>query len=69
MGGRKETNIEERNLIAKFALKGKFLRKTAEIVGRSHTTIQEIVNKFKYDGIVQYKKGRGWKPILSERDE
>ncbi|GBM63854.1 hypothetical protein AVEN_69867-1 [Araneus ventricosus] len=38
----------------------------AEIVGRSHTCTQKIIKKFKSDGLIENKSGRGRKCIVSD---
>ena len=69
MPRRRKTTIKEQHLIVKLALKGNSLRKIGQIVGKTHSTIQKIVDKFKYEGTVHNKAGRGRKSILTERDE
>ncbi|GBM38639.1 hypothetical protein AVEN_37441-1 [Araneus ventricosus] len=38
----------------------------AKIVGRYHTCIQKIIGKFKSDGLIENKSGRGRKCLLSD---
>ncbi|GBM50625.1 hypothetical protein AVEN_70257-1 [Araneus ventricosus] len=40
--------------------------KGTKIVGRSHTCVQKIIGKFKSDGLIENKSGRGRKHILSD---
>lgn len=69
MGKRKETSLEERKSIINLALRGKSRREIGSIFGRTHSTIQGIVNRYIYNGKIQNERGRGRKKILKERDE
>lgn len=64
---RQETDVSTRNMIVKLYAQGHTMRKIGEIVGRRHSTIQYIINK--YEGKVTNNSGRGRKKILSETDE
>ena len=66
---RKQTDILIRNLIVKLYSQGKSFRQVGKIVGRTHSTVQKIINKFRYDGTVRNTPGRGRKKILSNTDE
>ncbi|GFT00786.1 HTH_Tnp_Tc3_2 domain-containing protein [Trichonephila clavipes] len=46
--------------------KGKSYREIAKIVGRSHSCVQKIIGRFKSDGLIENKSGRGRKSILSD---
>ncbi|GFX20604.1 transposable element Tc1 transposase [Trichonephila clavipes] len=46
--------------------KGKSYREIAKIVGRSHSCVQKIIGRFKSDGLIENKSGRGNKSILSD---
>ncbi|GFW90366.1 transposable element Tcb2 transposase [Trichonephila clavipes] len=46
--------------------KGKSYREIAKIVGRSHSWVQKIIGRFKSDGVIENKSGRGRKSILSD---
>ncbi|GFW44546.1 HTH_Tnp_Tc3_2 domain-containing protein [Trichonephila clavipes] len=46
--------------------KGKSYRKIVKIVGRSHSCVQKIIGRFKSDGLLENKSGRGRKSILSD---
>ena len=45
----------------KLICEGKSLREVAEIVGRSHLTVQYIINKYKNEGQLENIAGRGRK--------
>ena len=66
---RKQTDISIRNLIVKLYSQGKSFRQVRKIVGRTHSTVQKIINKFRYDGTIRNTPGRGRKKILSNTDE
>lgn len=66
---RKETDIATRTQIISLCCRGKSLREIADIVGRTHSTVQKIVNKWKYEGTVKNRTGRGRKRILTPTDE
>ncbi|GFX25179.1 HTH_Tnp_Tc3_2 domain-containing protein [Trichonephila clavipes] len=38
----------------------------AKIVGRSHSCVQKTIGRFKSDGLIENKSGRGRKSILSD---
>lgn len=64
----RETNENGGELIVKLACRCYTYRKIGEIIGRSFTTIRNIVNKYKYDETIQNKTGRGHTKILSQKD-
>ncbi|CAK9803685.1 Transposable element Tc1 transposase [Anthophora quadrimaculata] len=66
---RVQTDISTRNLIIKLCLQGKSFREVGKIVGRTHSTVQKIINKFRYEGTVRNKPGRGRKKILTTAEE
>lgn len=45
------------------------MREVGEMVGRTHSTVQKIINKWRYEGKLQNNPGRGRKRILSAGDE
>ncbi|GFW89396.1 transposable element Tcb2 transposase [Trichonephila clavipes] len=47
-------------------IKGKSCREIVKIVGRSHSCVQKIIGRFKSDGLIENKSGRGRKSILSD---
>ncbi|GFS96380.1 transposable element Tc1 transposase [Trichonephila clavipes] len=46
--------------------KGKSYREIAKVVGRSHSCVQKIIGRFKSDGLIENKSGRGRKSILND---
>ncbi|GFX33037.1 transposable element Tcb1 transposase [Trichonephila clavipes] len=65
MGLRKDTSIHVRKFILRLFKKGKSYREIAK-VGRSHSCVQKIIGRFKSDGLIENKSGRGRKSILSD---
>ncbi|GFW61058.1 transposable element Tc1 transposase [Trichonephila clavipes] len=66
MGPRRETSITGRKFILRLLKKGIAYREIAKIVGRSHSCVQKIIGRFKSDGLIENKSGRGRKNILSD---
>ncbi|GFU91602.1 transposable element Tc1 transposase [Trichonephila clavipes] len=66
MGPRRETSIDVRKFILRLLKKGISYREIAKIVGRSHSCVQKIIGRFKSDGLIENKSGRGRKSILSD---
>ncbi|GFW97784.1 HTH_Tnp_Tc3_2 domain-containing protein [Trichonephila clavipes] len=66
MGPRRETSIDVRKFILRLFKKGKSYRELAKIVGRSHSCVHKIIGRFKSDGLIENKNGRGRKNILSD---
>ncbi|GBM14919.1 hypothetical protein AVEN_213263-1 [Araneus ventricosus] len=67
MAPRRETSIDVRKFVLRlFLKKGKSYREIAKIVGRSYTCVQKIIGKFKSDGLIENKIGRGRKYIVSD---
>lgn len=64
-----ETSIEERKLIVKLVQQGKTYRETGEMVGRSFSTVRDIINKYKFQGTFKNKAGRGRKQLLNIRNK
>ncbi|GFX94177.1 transposable element Tc1 transposase [Trichonephila clavipes] len=46
--------------------KRKSYREIAKFIGRSHSCVQKIIGRFKNDGLIENKSGRGRKSILSD---
>ncbi|GFU60818.1 HTH_Tnp_Tc3_2 domain-containing protein [Trichonephila clavipes] len=65
MGPRGETSIDVRKFILRLLKKGISYREIAKIVSRSHSCVQKIIGRFKSDGLIENKSGRGRKDILS----
>ena len=61
MAPRRETSIDVRKFIIRLFNNGKSYRKIAEIVGRSHSYVQKDIGRFKSDGLIENKSGRGRK--------
>ncbi|GFU35198.1 HTH_Tnp_Tc3_2 domain-containing protein [Trichonephila clavipes] len=51
---------------ARLFKKGITYREIVKIVGRSHSCVQNIIGRFKSDGLIENKSGRGRKSILSD---
>ncbi|GFT56098.1 transposable element Tcb2 transposase [Trichonephila clavipes] len=68
MGPRRETSTERdvRKFILRLFKKENSYREIAKIVGRSHSCVQKIIGRFKSDGLIENKSGRGSKSILSD---
>ncbi|GFS90313.1 HTH_Tnp_Tc3_2 domain-containing protein [Trichonephila clavipes] len=66
MGPRIETSIDVRKFVLRLFKKGISYREIAKIVGRSHSCVQKIIERFKSDGLIENKSGRGRKSILSD---
>ncbi|GFX84124.1 transposable element Tcb1 transposase [Trichonephila clavipes] len=66
MGPRRETSIDVRKFILRLLKKGISYREMAKIVGRSHSCVQKIIGRFKSDGLIENKSGRGRKSILTD---
>ncbi|GFX53698.1 HTH_Tnp_Tc3_2 domain-containing protein [Trichonephila clavipes] len=62
----RETSIDVRKFILRLFKKGKSYREIAKIVGRSHLCVQKIIGRFKSDGLIENKNGRGMKSILND---
>ncbi|GFT65512.1 HTH_Tnp_Tc3_2 domain-containing protein [Trichonephila clavipes] len=66
MDPRRETSIDVRKFILRLFKKGKSYCEIAKIVGRSHSCIQKIIERFKSDGLIENKSGRGRKSIVRD---
>ncbi|XP_055857994.1 uncharacterized protein LOC129920593 [Episyrphus balteatus] len=64
---RKETDIGTRQLILKLHLKGNSLSEIDGIVGRTHSTVQKIIDKYRFEGTIHNKAERGRKK--TQQDE
>ncbi|GFW79023.1 HTH_Tnp_Tc3_2 domain-containing protein [Trichonephila clavipes] len=62
----RDTSIHVRKFILRLFKKGKSYREIAKILGRSHSCVQKIIERFKSDGLIENKSGRGRKSILSD---
>lgn len=68
-GKRKQTDLATRKLVISLYCKGKTMREVGAMVGRTHSTVQRIINKWRYEGKLLNNPGRGRKRILSAGDE
>lgn len=66
---RSETDVSTRKLILKLICEGKSLRQTGQIVDRSHSTIQKIINNYKNTGTLQNKPRCGRRRKLTVANE
>lgn len=66
---RKETSREIRELVVKLYKKNKSLREIGVIVGRAHSTVQSIINRFNTTENIQNKPRTGRPKKLTRRDE
>ncbi|CAK9808872.1 hypothetical protein ANTQUA_LOCUS5781 [Anthophora quadrimaculata] len=66
---RKKTDLSVRKLIIKLHCKGKSSQEVGKIVGRIHSTIQKVINKYRYKGMICNKSSRGRKKLLFDVDE
>ncbi|GFX94301.1 HTH_Tnp_Tc3_2 domain-containing protein [Trichonephila clavipes] len=66
MGPRRDTSIDVRKFILRLFKKGISYPEIAKIVNRSHSCVQKIIGRFKSDGLIENKSGRGRKSILSD---
>ncbi|GFX51804.1 HTH_Tnp_Tc3_2 domain-containing protein [Trichonephila clavipes] len=57
---------ESKSVVQALLKKGISYREIAKIVGRSHSCVQKIIERFKSDGLIENKSGRGRKSILSD---
>lgn len=57
------------SVIINLALKGDFMRKIWNLVNKSHSTVQYIINKFRYNGTTQNIPRRSKERTLTEREE
>ncbi|XP_055382491.1 uncharacterized protein LOC129612757 [Condylostylus longicornis] len=62
----KETALEERKIIIKLISEGKTYRKVGKILGRSHSSTQSIIKKYRHEGILTNEAGRGRKRLFTQ---
>ena len=65
----KETTVKERELVIHHFKKGKALREIAEIMNRSRSTIQHVVERYKKENAVLRKITKSIKGIFIEKEE
>ena len=64
-----QTSVEERNLMIFHYNKGKTLREIGNIINRSHSTEQCVINRFKSGSEVKNKTKAGPRKIFNQHDE
>ncbi|KAJ4448058.1 hypothetical protein ANN_10070 [Periplaneta americana] len=69
MAKRKQLSEDLKKVIVQLARKGKSLREISKIVGHTYSTVQHIVNKFKYEGSWKNLRRKPKERKLNERDE
>ncbi|GFU88877.1 HTH_Tnp_Tc3_2 domain-containing protein [Trichonephila clavipes] len=69
MGTLRETSINVKKFILRLFKREKSYHEIAKIVGRSHSCVQKIIGRFKSDGLIENKSGRGRKSILRDVDK
>lgn len=65
----KQTTVEIRQLIVKLNLEGKTVRKIAELVGKSKSTVHDVIKRFRNEFRLANKSREGQGKILNEREE
>lgn len=55
----KETDLSVRKLIIQLHCKGKSSQEVGKIVSRIHSTIQKVINKYRYKDMICNKPSRG----------
>lgn len=65
----KQTGVEARQIILKLHFDGKTVREIAELVGRSKSTVHDIIKRFREDGRLINKSQEGKRKRLNSREE
>lgn len=65
----KQSSVEIRQLIVKLNFEGKTVREIAELVGRSKSTVHDIIKRFRDEFRLTNKSREGQGKILTEREE
>ena len=65
MSSRRESSIDIWKLVLRLSKNCKSYRDIAKIIGRNHMCVQKIICKYKREGLVENKCGRGRKEVLS----
>ncbi|GBM63917.1 hypothetical protein AVEN_156991-1 [Araneus ventricosus] len=63
---RRETNVDASKFLLRLFKTGKSYCEIAKFLGRSHMCLQKMIGKFKSDGLIENKIGRGRKYTLSD---
>ena len=53
MGNRKVLSEDLKQTVVNLTLKGNSLRKIGQLINKTYSTVQHIVNKFKYTGSIK----------------
>ena len=69
MANRKLINVAERKIIIHLRKQGKTLGEIDQVVERTHSSIQRVINNFKKTGIFVSKPRSGRPPKLTEREK
>lgn len=64
-----QTSLEERTIIIDHHRQGKSLREIAKCVNRSHSTVQDIIKRFKERKVLVNKPKESSRKMFSKRDE
>lgn len=65
----KQTSVEIRHLIIRMYGEGKTMRNIAEIVGRSRSTVHDVIKIYRDENRVENKSKEGQGKILNDHDE
>lgn len=65
----KQTVTEVRHLVVKLSLDGKPVREIGQIVGRSKSTVQGIIQRYREQGRISNKSRLGQGKLLNNHDE
>ena len=69
MGKKKDLSDDLKPVIINLALKGYSMGKIRYMVNKSHSTVQYVMNKFRYNGTTQNIPRRSKERTLTEREE
>lgn len=65
----KQSTVEILQLIVKLNFEGKTVREIAELVGKSKSTVHDIIKRFRDEFRLANKSREGQGKILTEREE
>ena len=66
---RGQTTRQERELIIQHYKQGKSLKEIAKIVNRSHSTIQDVIARYKVSNSTENKRKTNGRKIFNDREE
>lgn len=69
MGKKKDLSDDLKPVTINLALKGYSMGKIRYMVNKSHSTVQYVMNKFRYNGTTQNIPRRSKERTLTEREE